>query len=361
MLNWWRTFSAQPFVAHLLRAVVRFNVRGGNALAAGIAYYSVLAAVPILMLGFSALGMTITVLRPAALTEIESWIKSQIRDDSLIGESAYEIIVRALTEWASLTVVSLGIIIWVGSSWVGNLKRAVRLVMREDVDRPGDHTPFPLDILVNFAALVGLLAGFGATFAASAISISFAAPVGVWLGIADSPGWSLAVRALGLLVALAAGAGLFRLLFAWLSPHPIARGQAWIGAGLGSVTLLVLQSLTGYLLGLFSRNLSTALFGSTLVVMIFFNLLSTLMLYIASWLATTDEPSLATDPALDLAAEPEPAAAPLKPGEETVSAEVARRSLGIGLSTGYVAGAATGLGAGAMLVSLLGRLFGRRR
>lgn len=359
MLTWWNTFSAKPFVAHLLRAMERFNLRGGNPLAAGIAYYSALASVPILMLAFSALGLTITVLRPEALTEIENWIHSLIQDDSGMGKELYDIIVRALTDWASLTIVGLGTIIWVGSGWVGNLKRAVRLVMREEVDRPQNQPPFVLDVLANFAGLIGLLVGVGATFAASAISISFATPIGDWLGLGNSVGWSLAVRAVGLLVALVAGAGLFRLLFAWMSPHHIGRRHAWIGAGLGSISLLVLQSLTGYLLGIFSRNLSTALFGSTLVVMIFFNLLATLMLYIAAWLATTEAPE-EPEPSPELTAEPEEPE-PVKPGEETVSAEVARRSLGIGLSTGYVAGAATGLGAGALLVSLLGRLFGRRR
>lgn len=359
VLDWWNKFAAKPFVAHLLRAVERFNVRGGNQLAAAIAYYSVLAAVPILMLAFSALGFTITVLRPDALLQIEAWIQTQVRADSDIGKVVYErVIVPALTDWASFTVVSFAILIWLGSSWVGNLKRAVRLLMREEVDRPGKQLPLPLDLLANFAGLIGMLVGVAATFAASAISVSFAAPIGVWLGIDQSLGWSIVVRGLGLLVALAAGAGLFRLLFGWFSPRPIDGKQAWIGAGLGSITLLILQSLTGYLLGIFSRNAGTALFGWTIVVMIFFNLLATLMLYIAAWLATTDEPAFAPIP------EPEPTLEelpPPKPGEETVSAEVARRSLGIGLSTGYVAGAATGLGAGALLVSLLGRLFGRRR
>ncbi len=50
ILEWWEQFSQRPFVAHLLRAVDRFNLRGGVQLAAAITYFSVLSLVPILML-----------------------------------------------------------------------------------------------------------------------------------------------------------------------------------------------------------------------------------------------------------------------------------------------------------------------
>ena len=148
MLQWWKDFSQRPFVAHLLRAVERFNVRGGVQLAAAIAFFSILALVPILMLAFSALGITLTVLRPEALGQIESWIHTQIPDDKL-GSSIYGVILDALTKWAEILSFGLVIIIWVSSGWVGNLKRAVRLLMREDVDKPGKQLPLPLDVLAK--------------------------------------------------------------------------------------------------------------------------------------------------------------------------------------------------------------------
>ncbi len=358
MLQWWTEFSQRPFVAHLLRAVTRFNVRGGAQLAAAIAYFSVLSIVPILMLAFSALGLTLTVLRPEALGAIESWIQSQLDAESGIGKSVYEVIAGALNNWASIGLFGLGITVWVGSSWVGNLKRAVRLLMRESADRPGKQLPMPLDVLVNFAGLVGLLVGVAATFAASAVATSLGSTVGTSLGIDGSPGWSLALRAVGFVVALAAGAGLFRLLFGWFSPRPLPTHLAWVGAGIGSFGLLVLQVAAGYLIGAFSRNLSTAVFGSTIVFMLFLNLFATLLLYIAAWLATSEVPQ----PEVEAAPEAE-SSEPVesRPGELYVSSDVAKRTLGIGLGTGYVVGAATGLGLGAAIASALSKLFGGRR
>jgi membrane protein len=358
ILQWWEEFSRRPFVAHLLRAVDRFNVRGGVQLAAAIAYFSVLSLVPILMLAFSGLGLTLTVLRPEALGQIEQWIHAQLAADSALGKPIYDVIAGQLNNWASIGVFGLLITIWVSSGWVGNLKRAVRLLMREDVDNPGKQLVMPLDILANFAGLVGLLVGVAATFLTASVATYLGGEVGQWLGFGDSIGWTLLLRLVGLLVSLAAGTALFRLLFGWFSPHPVPSHLAWVGAGIGATGLLVLQALTGYLIGAFSRNLGTLVFASTIVLMLFLNLFATLLLYIAAWLATSEQPRPEPEPLPEVeAVEPVESL----PGELYVSSEVARKSLGIGLGTGYVVGTATGIGLGAVIVSAISRLFGRRR
>lgn len=367
MLQWWAEFSQRPLVAHVLRALERFNVRGGVQLAAAITYFSVLALVPILMLGFSALGLTLTVLRPEALSALEAWIKSQLVPEAVVGSGIYDVIAGALNNWASIGLVGLGITIWVGSGWVGNLKRAVRLLMREDVDRPGKQLILPLEILANFAGLIGVLVGVAATFAASAIAAGLGTTIGGWLGFADVAGWSWLVRVAGLAVSLAAGTVLFRMLFGWFAPNPVPVHLAWVGAAIGATGLLVLQALTGYLIGAFSRNLSTAVFGSTIVLMLFLNLFATLLLYIAAWLATASAPALTDSDPDPRDADPRVEAEPVetkpveaKPGEQVVSAAVARKSLGVGLGTGYTVGAATGLGLGALIAAGLSRLRRRR-
>lgn len=360
MLQWWEQFSQRPFVAHLLRAVDRFNVRGGVQLAAAITYFSVLSLVPILMLAFSGLGLTLTVIRPESLGQIEAWIHDQVQVESGLAPGLFDVIAGALTNWASIGIFGLGITVWVGSGWMGNLKRAVRLLMREDVDRPGKQLPMPLDILANFAGLVGLLVGVVATFLAAAVAAGLGQVVGGWLGLAQQATWGWVVQLLALLIALGAGTVVFRLVFAWFSPHPVPTHLAWVGAAIGSTGLLLLQAFTGYLISAFSRNLSTAVFGSTIVLMLFLNLFATLMLYIAAWLATAEAPAPEPHAEAEVPATPaEPVET--RPGELYVSADVARRSLGIGLGTGYTIGAAAGLGLGALATSALRAVFGRRR
>jgi membrane protein len=132
-----------------------------------------------------------------------------------------------------------------------------------------------------------------------------------------------------------------------------------VGALVGASALVVLQSLAGLLVGLFSGNLSAGIFGSVIVLMLFLNLFATLILYVAAWLATGRIPTPNAPVEVETVAE----AVPVEtvPGELYVSSEVARRSLGIGLSTGYAVGAATGVGIGALLVAAIRAVFGRQR
>ena len=359
MLEWWKQFSQRPFVAHLLRAVERFNLRGGVQLAAAITYFSVLSLVPILMMVFSVLGFTATVFRPELLGMIQNWIDTNLPATSPLGPSLYKLVLGALTNWASIGFVGLVVAMWVGSGWVGNLKRAVRLLMRGDVDNPGKQVAMPLDVLANFAGLIGVLVGVVATFASSTVAGTLGDTVGQWLGVGGSFGWTALIRLVGAVVSLAIGAAGFRLLFGWFSPSFVPNHLAWVGAGIGSAGLLVLQALTGVLFGAFSNNAGFAVFGSTIVIMLFLNLFATLVLYIAAWLATSEGPLPEPEPD-PVAVEPaEPVET--RPGELYVSSAVARRSLGIGLGAGYTIGAATGLGVGALLISALRAVFGRRR
>ena len=378
MIAWWERFSKRTLVAHMLRAVERFNIRGGNQLAAAIAYHSVLSMVPILMLAFSALALTLTVLMPDALHSITRWIEEALTEalgpvaadpgtaaEPGVTESAENltaqilaIIEAALTNWAAIGTVGLTIGFWFGSNWVGNLKRAVRLVMRSDVDNPGKLLPLPLDLLSNFAGLIGMFIGVAVTFIASSAASTLTEQAGRLLGLDADQGWSLLLRLIGLVVSFAAGTALFWLLFAWFTPESISVPHMWVGAGVGSAGLLVLQLGAGLLVQAFSRNLAAGVFGATIIVMIFLNLFATLILFIAAWLATEPEPEPEAEEAIVMTEPEEPVET--KPGQLYVSAKVAEQSMGVGLKTGYLVGAATGLGLGALIVGGLRVLFRKR-
>ncbi|MCA0251105.1 MAG: YihY/virulence factor BrkB family protein [Actinobacteria bacterium] len=356
MITWWEQFSKRPLVAHVLRAIERFNTRGGTQLAAAIAYHSVLSMVPILMLAFAALGMTLTVLMPEALTSITAWIEESLSGAGNISQQILPVIEDSLNNWATTLTAALAIGFWFGSNWVGNLKRAVRLLMRSDVDNPGKLLPLPLDLLSNFAGLIAMFVGVVVTFITSSAASTLTEQVGRLLGLDNGPGWGLLLRVIGLVISFAAGTGLFWLLFAWFSPERVPGGHMWFGAGVGAAGLLVLQLTAGLLVKAFSRNLTAGVFGGIIILMIFLNLFASLILFIAAWLATQAEPEPEPAPA------PEPEQEPVetKPGQLYVSAKVAEQSMGAGLKAGYAVGAATGLGLGALLVGGLRLLFGRR-
>lgn len=356
MIRWWQEFSTHPRVAHLLRSVQRFNVRGGSQLAAAVSYFSTMSLVPVLMLAFSALGFFLTIVQPQALDTLELLISERLQPDDPLGGQLVHVITGALNNWAAIGLVGLGVTMWIGSGWIGNLKRAVRVLMRTNVDKPEKPLPLPLDVLANFLGLVVLLVGVAATFVASATASGLGSMVGQWLGINDSFWWSLLLRMVSLLVSLAAGTGLFWLLFAWFSPHPVTRHLAWIGSLIGAAGLLALQLLTGYLIGAFSRSLSAALFGPVIILMLFLNLFATLILFIAAWLATDRSEEEAPLPVAGVAE-----LTPPEPLEGYVRTAVAEKSMSVGLRAGWLIGTATGVGLGALIVGGLRALLPGKR
>lgn len=356
MIQWWQPFSQHRIVAHLLRAIDRFNIRGGGQFAAAVAYFSVLSIVPILMLAFSGLGLTLTVVRPDALAGVQEWVTTTLADYGDLGEKLVVVVTSALQNWATLGVTGLVIAVWSGATWMGNLKRAVQAMMREDYDRPPRQLAMPLDLLVNFAGLLVLFVAVLVSAGATAVATALTQQVGEWLGL-NGLGWSIVVRLVGLVLSLAIGVLLFWWMFRWFALTPVRPRLLWLGAAVGAVGMVALQTLASFLIGLFSRNLAASLFGSVIILMMFFNLFATLILVVAAWLATENAPAPIL-PEPELTPEPEEIA---RPGSEVVSAEVARRSMGVGLVTGYTIGAATGVGVGAVMVSILSRLFGTRR
>jgi len=356
MRAWWERLSQRPLVAHLLRAIDRFNLRNGQQLSAAIAYFSVLSLVPILMLTFSVLGVTLTVFQPEALRDLLVWVEQQFQGAEELAEEILRVIESALANWATIGLVALAIGFWFGAGWVGNLKRAVRLLMRSDVDNPGKQLPLPLDILSNFAGLVAIFVGIFATFAATSLATTLADLVGRALNLNEDEGWGILLRIITLLVGFIAGTCLFWLLFAWFAPEPVPSTHLWVGAAAGSAGLLILQLLSGFLIQAFSNNLGFSVFGSTLVLMLFLNLFATLILFIACWLATQSAPAEVEEPEPVLEAVPVES----KPGQLYVSSKVAEKSLGVGLKTGYAVGTATGVGLGALLVAGVRALFGQR-
>lgn len=367
MLVWWQDFSRRPLVAHLLRTVERFTVRGGGQFAAAIAYFSVLSLVPVLMLAFSGLGLALTVIAPQGVEIISNWLTANLSGAGEWGKKQTDallaMITGALGNWATIGTTGLVIAFWTGANWIGNLKRASRALMREDYDNPPKQLPLPLELLVNFAALLVLFVCVAASWVATTVATVLGHQLGAWLNVADQPGWLLVIRSAGLLVSLVVGTLLFWWMFRWFAVTPVPRRLLWIGALIGALALLALQTLAGYLIGMFSKSLSAGLFGPVIVLMLFLNLFATLILYLAAWLATATSASPATARVLDAGGEPDPSgqsAAEPKPGALYVSSEVAQRSMGVGLVTGYAVGAATGLGLGAGIVAVVSRLAGRR-
>ena len=109
------------------------------------------------------------------------------------------------------------------------------------------------------------------------------------------------------------------------------------------------------MVGAFDNNPAAKVFGPVIILMLFFNLFALLILFVAAWIATAEHQAV---PASEEEVK-ETVRFPLltADGREPamVSQEVAAQSVRVGIGTGYLTGAATGVGLGAILAVIAAR------
>ena len=283
MKEWLARFKEKPWIAHMLRAVERFNNRLGTQFGAAITYFSVLALVPLVLLAFSIIGFVLTVVRPDLLDDVV-----QLVGDSLGGfdpethAKIVALISDTLSNWQAIGIVGLLAAAYSGAGWMGKLKNAVRAASRPDFDLRESQGNYVKKTIVNLGTLLCLFVLIVVTFALASLSTALSDNVVALLGLTEV-GWLQPVlRFAPIVISIGAGWVLFMFIYTVLpeerEPWPIIRR----GALLGAIGLAVLQYSTGLLFNLFSGNKAASIFGPVIVLMLVFNLFSLLIVFVRS-------------------------------------------------------------------------------
>lgn len=295
-MSWMRTVGDRvmksPAGAHLVRAAQRYFNRLGNQLAGSIAFFSMLAMVPVLMFAFSAVGLTLTVFRPDLLGVVQIFVVDNLhagplQDQVLVVMSNY------LYNWRSLGLAALVTALFIGSSWVANLKGVLRGMGRPGFDMvQRRHTVF-LEPVFNLLILLALMVLIAVTFTAAVVGTQLADAIVEWLRLADFVITQTLVRGVSFGLSFAGATLLFWLIFRYLpeerSPRPaVVRGS--IGA---AVCFVALQAGASLLTSLFARGRAFQILGPTIVAMLFINIFGQLILFFTAWIATWNQPAVA--------------------------------------------------------------------
>ena len=350
MPQWLEKLKEKPWIAHLLRMQERFVARLGNQFAGAITYFSVLSIVPVLMFGFSMLGMVLTVFRPDLLDDVRNLINAEFKNAPL-GDQVIGIMENALRNWATLSIVALAVFAWSGANWVANLKSAIRAQLRPTLDVAEKKSNIVVETLANLGILVALMVTILAMLALSTVATLLAGSIVEWLHLPASILTALALRLVPILMNIVVGFGLFAFLYRVSYQQPIPRRIWLIGALMGSIGLAILQVAAATIGGMFAGNAAATVFGPIIVAMLFLNIFATLILMIAAWMATYEPPPVYRSPlAQDVADPPAEMVDPLP----TVRRAVAERGMRVGIGAGWVLGAATGVGLGAIIAGIAG-------
>ena len=281
---------AKKWVQHLKRAAGRFGERLGSQFAAAITYFSFLALVPILMVSFS-IGGFILSSQPDLLVQLQDKIAAQV--PGTLKGPILEAVNHAVSARYSVLSIGLVLALYSGIGWMGNVRQAIQAQWRPDFDEDQEvaQTSFVKNLLRNLWMLVGLGLALVLSLVLSSVASTLTDRVLDLVGLGDV-GWLKPVlTVVSLLLAIAADLLIFLWVYSVIPPKnmKVPRRALVRGATFAAVGFELLKfALTNGLSSLVSGGASGAVFGPIIGLLAFFNLVATLVLFVAAWTSTSE-------------------------------------------------------------------------
>jgi membrane protein len=315
-----RTRERHAWIDHLARAGRRYFAQRGNHFAAAITFFSILTAVPLLMVAFAAASYVLW-FNPALVTELEVAIAGSVPTDAL-----HPIIETAIEQRNSIGVIGLVGALWSGVWWMSNLREAVSAQW----ELPAPNPAALQRLLYDLRALVGLGAALVVTLAFTVLGAGLAELVLGWLGAPDDGLTRTLLRVVGVVLGVAAN----WLIFAWaitrLPRTDVALRGVRRAALLGAIGFEVVKQGAAVYFEAITTTPGGAVFGSLLGLLLFGYVVARLLLWVTAWAATA--------PGNERVA-PVPVPGPVVLRQEVVERRASTGGLGAALLLGVAAGA----------------------
>jgi membrane protein len=283
MLRTIQSLAARVLGLRAVRVALRYSEKNGPILAGGlsvIALYSVFAG---LYIGFAILGFVIEAdptLKAAVVRTLSASVPGLVDSGSGGAINLDELFRSRVLTWSGL--IALVVLLVTAIGWFSSARAAVRAVF----DLAPDKTFF---LLLKLRDL-GLVVAFGAvTIVSAAMSVASSSALNLIFGLVgigtDSIVATTAARISGLLIALAIDTAMLATLFRVLLALRIPWRRLLTGALLGGIALGVLKVLGATIVGGAARNPLLASFTVILGLIVWFGLVSQVILLSATWIA----------------------------------------------------------------------------
>ncbi len=329
----------RPLVDHLVRMQEHYSQVKAGQQAGAVTYFAFLSFFPILALAFFVVGWVSRVYSDAR-ADLQKALNSVM--PGLIGSDQGQATLGQIEQAAgTLGIIGAVVLLYSGLGWLSALRDALVTVFETPAKEQSGFVGGKLRDLVTLV-LIGVVL-FVAVAVAGLVG-GFSNALLDWAGVDVSLGWLL--TALTILVGFAANMLLFFMMFTLLGDPQVPRSALWQGAALGAVAFEVLKQLSGLLLKVTQGSPAFQAFGIALILLVWINYFSRVVLYAASFAYTA--------PAARALRESEPAAPVQGPPSPAVRPDAADH--GPAWVTPYVAGAVSTLGLMAVV-----RRFSRRK
>ncbi|GEP35719.1 hypothetical protein NSZ01_34870 [Nocardioides szechwanensis] len=291
-----RLRERRPLVDHALRMQQHYGAVKAGQQAGAVTYFGFLSFFPILALAFAAVGWISKVYhdaRDTTVEAIESVFPGMIGGDTGIALADIESAAGAAVGFGLLGVA------YAGLGWLSSLRDALLVTFElPSFEQPNFVMGKLRDLLTLGAVGLTLLLSVGI----SGVVAGGSEQILEWLDL--GVGLEPVLWVLGVVVGLAASTVLFLALFRLLAdPHTPKRSLA-SGALLGAIGFEILKLLSSTLLKATKEQPAFQAFGIALILVVWINYFSRVVLYAASWAHTSpaaralrvDEPAVVQGP-----------------------------------------------------------------
>jgi membrane protein len=273
---------------HAVRTQQHYSRVNAGSQAGAVTYFAFLSFFPLLALAFFVVGWIARYFPEAQnnlVDSIEQVFPGMIGTDQ--GQVSLDAIQRAA---ATVGIIGIVTLIYSGLGWLSGMRTALRVVFELPLStRPSYFIGKLWDLLTLVVVGTTLLV----SVALSGVVTRFSTQLLDLLGLDHDLSWSVEVAAV--VVAMVANTLLFFVLFAVLARPPTPRRALWRGAFLGSIAFEILQQLSSFLLAATHRSPAFQAFGIALILLIWINYFSRVVMYAAAWAHTAPSARAARD------------------------------------------------------------------
>ena len=272
----------RPLLDHVLRMQEHYGSVKAGQQAGAVTYFGFLSFFPILALSFFVVGV-VSNIYPDANANLRAAIEQVL--PGLVGSGSGQLSLDDIRGFSGLAgLVGLAGVLYSGLSWVSALRDALTVVFETPQAEAPSFVKGKLRDLATLA-LIGLV--LIVSVAVTGFVKGFSTNVLDWIGLSTQLSWlvTIIVVVLGLVANMVLFFAMFRLL---AEPH-VPKRSLWSGALLGALGFEVLKQLSSLLLASTKGQPAFQAFGIALILLVWINYFSRLVLYAAAWAQSSPE------------------------------------------------------------------------
>jgi membrane protein len=273
-----------PFFSHTLAMIKHFGEHQGSVLAGGVTYFGFLSVFPILALTFSVVGVL-----SHYYSGVQDWVQKALDQalPGLIGSNEGQIHITSITNagGAAGTAAVLGTLglLYTGLGYTSALATSLQAMFELP---PREKRNFVAGKLFDLIALVAMGVTMVLSVALTGLVTAFSKDIVDWLGLPSDRLVKTVLWLLTVLVGVAASTFLFLIIYTLLGKPDLSAPALVGGALLAAVGFEALSTAAAFLIANVSKSAAAAVFGVSLVLLVWINYFARLVLYGAAWAAT---------------------------------------------------------------------------